>query len=135
MTFDISPELSPETKEIAAAFVDYVRDVGELDDLSATNSLAFANELDGMLNSLKAEGAIVYTAKHDRKFVGENWENKTPLTLTLGYLVMCRRPESLNIFTCRAKPSFSSGAHGRDMSVVKSHLLLDATQERAVGVV
>lgn len=87
-TFDISPELNRETKEIAAAFLDYVRDVGELDDLSATDSLAFANELDGMLNSLKAEGAIVYTAKHDRKFVGENWENKTPMTLTLGYLVI-----------------------------------------------
>ncbi len=87
-TFDISPELSRDTKEIAAAFVDYVRDVGELDDLSAANSLTFANELDGMLKALKAEGAIVYTAKHDRKFVGENWDNKTPMTFKLGYLVV-----------------------------------------------
>jgi transcriptional regulator with XRE-family HTH domain len=87
-TFDISPELNRETKEIAAAFVDYVRDVGELDDVSATNGLAFANELDGMLNKMKAEGALVYTAKHDRKFVGENWADKTPMTLTLAYLVV-----------------------------------------------
>lgn len=33
--FDISPDLNRETKEIAATFADYVRDVGELDDLSA----------------------------------------------------------------------------------------------------
>ncbi|APO55364.1 helix-turn-helix transcriptional regulator [Bradyrhizobium diazoefficiens] len=86
--FDISPDLNRETKEIAATFADYVRDVGELDDLSAASSLTFANELDDMLKALKAEGAIVYTAKHDRKFVGENWPDKTPMSMTLGYLVV-----------------------------------------------
>lgn len=86
--FDISPELNRETKEIAATFSDYVRDVGELGDVSVADRQGFANELDDMLKSLKAEGAIVYTAKHDRKFVGENWANKTPMTMTLGYLVV-----------------------------------------------
>jgi hypothetical protein len=86
--FDISPELNRETKEIAAAFSDYLRDVGELGDVSVADRQGFANELDDMLKSLKAEGAIVYTAKHDRKFVGENWANKTPITMTLGYLVV-----------------------------------------------
>jgi transcriptional regulator with XRE-family HTH domain len=86
--FDISPDLNRETKEIAATFADYVRDVGELDDLSAASSLTFANELDDMLKALKAEGAIVYTAKHDRKFVGENWADKPPMSMTLGYLVV-----------------------------------------------
>jgi hypothetical protein len=32
----------------------------------------------------KVEGAIVYTAKHDRKFVGENWADKTPISMTPG---------------------------------------------------
>ncbi|QQN62332.1 hypothetical protein JIR23_22510 [Bradyrhizobium diazoefficiens] len=86
--FDISPDRNRETKEIAATFADYVRDVGELDDLSAASSLTFANELDDMLKALKAEGAIVYRAKHDRKFVGENWADKTPMSMTLGYLVV-----------------------------------------------
>ena len=86
--FDISADLNRETKEIAATFADYVRDVGELDDLSAAGKLTFAHELDDMLKALKAEGAIVYTAKHDRKFVGENWADKTPMTMTLGYLVV-----------------------------------------------
>jgi hypothetical protein len=41
-----------------------------------------------MLKTLKAEGVIVYAAKHDRKFVGENWADKTPMSMTLGYLVV-----------------------------------------------
>lgn len=86
--FDISPDLNRETKEIAATFADYVRDKGELDDLSAASSLTFANELDDMFKALKAEGAILYTAKHDHKFVGENWADKTPMSMTLGYLVV-----------------------------------------------
>lgn len=51
----LSPDLNRETKEIAATFADYMRDVGELDDLSAASSLTFANELDDMLKTLKAE--------------------------------------------------------------------------------
>ncbi len=70
-------------------------DVGELDDLSAATSLTFANEFDDMLKALKAEGAIVYTAKHDRKFVGENWADKTPMSMTLGYLVVIAATKKL----------------------------------------
>lgn len=93
--FDISPDLNRETKAIAATFADYVRDVGELDDLSAASGLTFANEFDDMLKALKAEGAIVYTAKHDRKFVGENWAEKTPMSMTLGYLVIVAATKKL----------------------------------------
>jgi transcriptional regulator with XRE-family HTH domain len=102
-TVDISPELNRETKEIAAAFADYLRDVGELDDLSVANSLAFANELDDMLKALKAEGATVYTAKHDRKFVGENWVDKKPMTMTLGYLVVVPSDQEARTPLCAAQ--------------------------------
>ncbi len=93
--FDISTDLNRATKTIVATFADYVCDVGELDDLSAATSLTFANEFDDMLKALKAEGAIVYTAKHDRKFVGENWADKTPMSMTLGYLVVVAATKKL----------------------------------------
>lgn len=94
--FDISPDLNRETKEVAAAFADYLRDVGELVDVSVAHRQGFANELDDMLKTLKAEGATVYTAKHDRKFVGENWADKTPMTMTLGYLVVVPSTKKLD---------------------------------------
>lgn len=68
--FDISPDLNRETKEIAATFADYVRDVGELDDLSAPSSLTFANELDDLLKALKRPGAAPGGWPHDALSAG-----------------------------------------------------------------
>lgn len=68
--------------------------------ISPPRSLTFANELDDMLKALKAEGATVYTAKHDRKFFGENSAEKTPMSMTLGYLVVVpatKKLEHLNV--------------------------------------
>jgi uncharacterized membrane protein YjjB (DUF3815 family) len=65
-----------------------VQDLMDVDDVPVSSPLGFAKELHGILHELREQGATVYSAKRDRKFRGEDWGDKPPWELMVGYLVV-----------------------------------------------
>jgi len=81
--------LSLDAKTAAAAMFDYVHDLLDIKyDASFSNKLNFSQELETMLRELEGLGAAVYSALRSTKITRDNWVNKTPLPLTIGYLVV-----------------------------------------------
>ncbi len=88
--------ISQEAKEVAAALFDYVRDLIDVrDDASFSDKLGFNEYLGTMLRELEGFGTVTYSAFRSVKMTGENWTDKTPLQLTIGYLTVVPAREVL----------------------------------------
>ena len=80
-------QVSDEAKRQAAGIFDFLRDLTDgYDDLSFGDRLNCAQELNAMLHDLEQLGVWIYTALRRTKMVGENWADKTPMSVTIGYL-------------------------------------------------
>jgi len=88
-------EVSKPVKEAAAAIFDYLRDYMDIsEDYSMSQKLSAYDELEELLQTLREEGAIVHSATRPVQFVGDHWKDKTPVRMTIGYVVVdnqCRR--------------------------------------------
>ena len=87
--FQADDAISQEAKENAASLFDYVRDLTDISsDVSFTDKVRFNKELGGMLNELESMGTAVYSGFRHTKITGQNWQDKTPLPLTVGYMMV-----------------------------------------------
>ena len=87
--FHYSENLSDEAKSAAAELFDYARDYGDVDELySATQKLSIYKELGGMLCELEDMGAVAHSGTRDCKFIGDHWADKTPMRMSIAYLVV-----------------------------------------------
>ncbi|WP_349365533.1 MAG: helix-turn-helix transcriptional regulator [Nitratireductor rhodophyticola] len=87
--FHADEAIADEAKEIAASIFDFLRDLGELgDDGSFAERLGYQRSLGELLEQLEASGATCYNAFRATKMVGENWADKTPIPLTVGYVTV-----------------------------------------------
>lgn len=85
--FDCDEQDSADAKRQAACIFDFLRDIGDgYDDLSFTGRFNCAQQLDSLLHDLEQLGVWVYSALRNTKIVGENWADKTPMPITIGYL-------------------------------------------------
>jgi hypothetical protein len=81
--------ISDEAKKTAATLFDYVRDLLDLGDMaSCCEKVGYNRELEALLRELERLGATVYSALRPMKMCGENWEDKTPVSLEVGYLTV-----------------------------------------------
>jgi transcriptional regulator with XRE-family HTH domain len=87
VSLNADDNLSIEAKRTAAAMFDYLRELLDVgNDASFTEKLSSNQELETMLRELEGLGAAVYSAIRSTKITGDNWMNKTPIPLTIGYL-------------------------------------------------
>jgi transcriptional regulator with XRE-family HTH domain len=87
--FHYSENLSDEAKSTAAALFDYARDYGDADELySATQKISVYKDLGGMLRELEDMGAAAHSGTRDCRFVGDHWADKTPMRMSIAYLVV-----------------------------------------------
>jgi transcriptional regulator with XRE-family HTH domain len=90
-------DISPEAKRAAAALFDYIRDLLDIgDDASCSDKLEYHESLESMLRDLEEMGTAAYSAFRHVKLTGENWSNKTPLQLTIGYLTVVPTQKALD---------------------------------------
>lgn len=81
--------ISDEAKKTAATLFDYVRDLLDLGDVaSCSEKVGYNRDLEALLRELEGLGATVYSALRPMKMCGENWEDKTPVSLEVGYLTV-----------------------------------------------
>jgi predicted amidohydrolase YtcJ len=81
--------ISDEAKKTAATLFDYVRDLLDLGDMaSCSEKVGYNRDLEALLRELERLGATVYSALRPMKMCGENWEDKTPVSLEVGYLTV-----------------------------------------------
>lgn len=81
-------EVSLEGKRQAAHLFDYMRDLVDIwDDISFSDRLSYTQEMEKMVRDLESLGVHVHEAARSTKMVGANWDDKTPIPLTIGYLV------------------------------------------------
>jgi transcriptional regulator with XRE-family HTH domain len=85
--FHCDDDVSPEVRRHAAYMFDFLRDLMDIsDEISFTDKLAYNEALGTMLHDLGHLGVWVYSALRSTKIVGENWLDKTPMPITIGYL-------------------------------------------------
>jgi len=81
--------ISFKAKELAASLFDYLREmVDTWDDISFSDRLRCTQDMEKMLRELEGLDVQVYEAWRSTKMVGVRWENKNPVPLTIGYLVI-----------------------------------------------
>ena len=86
--FHCDDEISLEAKQRAACLFDYLRDLVDVwDDTSFSDRLRYTQDMEQMLSELEGLDVRVHLASRSTKMVGVHWENKTPLPLSVGYLV------------------------------------------------
>ena len=61
----------------------FLRDVA-----SCSEKVGYNRDLEALLRELEGLGATVYSALRPMKMCGENWEDKTPVSLEVGYLTV-----------------------------------------------
>jgi hypothetical protein len=94
--FNCDDEISAEAKRQAACIFDFLRDLNDAyDELSFADRLSYDRELGIMLHDLEQLGVWVYSGLRNTKMVGENWVDKTPMSVTIGYLAIV--PEGRSI--------------------------------------
>lgn len=88
--FHCDDDVSSEAKRQAFCVFDFLRDLGDIsDDISFVDKLTYNQELGRMLCDLEQLGAWVYSASRLTKIVDdENWIDKTPMSITIGYLTI-----------------------------------------------
>ena len=94
--FHCDEAISLEAKEQAAHLFDYLRDVADVwDDISFSDRLGYTQDMEKMLRELEGLNVHVYEASRSTKMVGVHWENKTPIPLTIGYLVIAPKGKDI----------------------------------------
>lgn len=88
--------LSEEAKDAAAVVFDFVRDLMDLGDIPFGDKRRFNKELEKLLRSLEAQGAVVYSALRSVNMVGENWTDKSPMRAMVGYLAVVPAEKQLD---------------------------------------
>lgn len=89
VTLTADPELSRETKQASAALFDYVRDLQDLGMVSSySERLGYSDDLESMLRNVEGFGAAVYSSFRPVKITNDSWQDKTPMPLQIGYLVI-----------------------------------------------
>jgi DNA-binding XRE family transcriptional regulator len=95
--FHCDEEVSLEAKQQAACLFDYLRDMVDLwSEISFSDRVSYTLEMGNMVRDLEAVGARVYEASRSAKMVGDHWENKTPIPLTIGYLIVVPREKDIS---------------------------------------
>jgi hypothetical protein len=90
-------DISPEAKRAVAALFDYIRDLLDVgDDASYSDKLEYHGSPESMLHELEEMETAAYSAFRHVKLTGENWPNKTPLQLTIGYLTVVPAQKALD---------------------------------------
>jgi len=111
-------DISPEAKRAAAALFDHIRDLLDVgDDASYSDKLEYHGSLGSMLPELEDMGTAAYSAVQHVKLSGENWPDKTPLQITIGYLTFVPAQKALDAmfvprrvpFLVHPDPSASNG--------------------------
>jgi transcriptional regulator with XRE-family HTH domain len=94
--FHCDDEISLEAKQLAACLFDYLRDLVDVwDDISFSDRLRYTQDMEHMLSELGALDVRVHVASRSTKMVGVHWENKTPLPLSIGYLVVAPKHKDI----------------------------------------
>lgn len=85
--FSSDDDLGNEVDRATAALFDYLRDYGDIyADVSLTNRLDFVNEIGDMLKGPKEGEVVIYAGIRHANMVGQNWEDKTPLRMSIVYV-------------------------------------------------
>ncbi|MCW2282270.1 transcriptional regulator with XRE-family HTH domain [Rhodoblastus acidophilus] len=89
--------ISLQAKEKAACLFDYLRDMVDVwDNISFSDKLRYTQEMENMLRELEALDVAVYQGSRSTKMVGVHWENKTPIPLTIGYLLIAPKDKEIS---------------------------------------
>jgi DNA-binding XRE family transcriptional regulator len=89
-------ELTQAAKQVAATIFDYVQDLGDgISEVSHSDRVECACLLQQLLEELSVHDAKAYWAKRSTKVVGEHWVNKTPMSLTIGYLTVVPKAKKI----------------------------------------
>lgn len=87
--FHTDTEMSQKAKRATASLFDYISDMMDLyNKISFSERLVIHSELDKALKELGSLGVRAYSAMRTTKILSEDWENKTPMPLTIGYLTV-----------------------------------------------
>ena len=79
-----------EAAEIAAETFDFLTEYVDCHDLyTHVGKLDVHDQMTEKLNELGARGISMCAAVRPVKFSGTNWENKTPMPMTIGYVLVC----------------------------------------------
>lgn len=85
--YDVS--LSLDAKLVAAEMFDYLREYNDADELySEVQKLGTYEDLDGYLMQLNNAGFKVHSALRSTNIVGKTWEDRTPLAMSIAYVVI-----------------------------------------------
>ena len=89
-------EISRPAMDAAAAIFDYLRDYMDgSNDCSMTLKLSVYDELGKLLNALNEAGAMIHSALRPVQFVGDNWQDKTPVRMVVGYVMVDRAEKQI----------------------------------------
>lgn len=81
--------LSPGAREEAACLFDYMRDAGDiLDDVPFSARLDFERELSEIQKRLDSCGGAIFVGQRAVNLVGRNWVDKTPMPMTIVYILV-----------------------------------------------
>lgn len=90
-----------DVAETAATIFDYLRDYGDVDEhYSFSQKLGVHAELGDYLATLNKAGFSVCFALRNTKLVGQNWADKTPWPVTIGYVFVApsgREPKQIAV--------------------------------------
>jgi transcriptional regulator with XRE-family HTH domain len=101
-------DISQGAKGVAAALFDYIRDLVDAgDDVSYSDKLEFDESMEEMLRELEDLGTIAYSAFRHVKVTGDNWADKTPLQMTIGYLAIVPAGRTLSTMFVPRRLRFS----------------------------
>jgi transcriptional regulator with XRE-family HTH domain len=74
-------------REVFCSLVDHITEYGDVAELySQTDKLGVHAAVDDLLAELNQEGHGFYFGARAMKLTNDNWENKTPLKMNLGYM-------------------------------------------------
>ena len=104
---DFDDDAPDEAERLFCLLADYLQDYGDADDLySQTARLDVHAELGEILADLNQEGYGFYYATRRMQMTGDNWEDKTPLKFTLGYMRLLPKGIAPAKFAVPKKGSF-----------------------------
>jgi transcriptional regulator with XRE-family HTH domain len=90
--FNCEDVLSAEVKEVAAALFDLLQDYADVwSELTHADRLSASRSFDESIIEIEQLGARLYIGTRDTNFVGSMWTDKTPIAITIGYVVVVPR--------------------------------------------
>lgn len=104
--FHYDDDISDNTKDIAAAIFDYVRDYADVDDLySEGEKLSTYRSFAHLLRELESNGSVAHYAIRTMKITGKDLVEKTPMRLDILYLVIGRLDKEIKDIMSPKKPN------------------------------